>query len=156
MHTAHAAQDTPEILLASQYVTFRVGSMFFGVDVAQVQEIIRYQPMTPVPLAPDAIRGLVNLRGQIITAIDMRAQLKLEKFPEDSTPMNVVIRSGSEMVSLLVDGIGDVMDVDQRSFEPTPETVTPHIAAILHGVVKLEKQLLLLLNSGRCLNGDAV
>lgn len=110
--------------------------------------------MTPVPLAPKTVRGLVNLRGQIITAIDMRALLGLASFGKDSTPMNVVVRAGGEVVSLLIDGIGDVLDVDHRSYEPTPETVNPHIASILEGVFKLERELLLILNSERCLNGE--
>lgn len=133
--------------LAKQYVTFRVESLFFGVGVSKVQEIIRSQPMTPVPLAPEIVRGLVNLRGQIITAIDMRSMLRYEPFTENSSPMNVVIRTGSETISLLVDSIGDVIDVDPNAYESTPETVAPHIAQIVDGVFKLEKELLLILNT---------
>lgn len=140
--------------LDTQYVTFRVGSMFFGIGVAQVQEIIRHQPLTPVPLALEMVRGLVNLRGQIITAIDMRSMLQLEQFSETSTPMNVVIRTGGETISLLVDSIGDVIDIDRNSYEPTPETVAPQIAKILDGVLKLEKELLLILNTSSCLNSE--
>lgn len=136
---------------AKQYVTFRVGKLFFGVDVAEVQEIIRYQALTPVPLAPSIVRGLVNLRGQIITAIDMRALLRMDSFPPDSTPMNVVIRAAGETVSFLVDGIGDVIDVDATTYEPTPPTVNPHVAKIIDGVFKLERQLLLIIKPDACL-----
>lgn len=158
MDELEAATSSPRAIpekqlpLAKQYVTFKVGKLFFGVDVAEVQEIIRTQPMTPVPLAPEIVRGLVNLRGQIISAIDMRALLKLGKFPEDSTPMNVVVRTEGEVVCFLVDGIGDVIDVDHSTFESTPETVSAHISRILQGVFKLEKQLLLIVHSSKCLN----
>jgi purine-binding chemotaxis protein CheW len=151
MQTSSSVVKSESLSLADQYVTFRVGEMFFGVDVARVQEIIRHQPMTPVPLAPDIVRGLVNLRGQIITAIDMRALLQMDKFAVNSTPMNVVIQAGGEVLSLLVDGIGDVLDVNHRTYEPTPETVKPRLAAILDGVFKLDSQLLLILNTDNCL-----
>lgn len=136
--------------LANQYVTFRAGGLFFGVDVLKVQEIIRYQSMTPVPLAPAAVRGLINLRGQIITAVDLRSILKLESGNDELKSMNVVIRAGDETVSLLVDSIGDVLEVEPAQFESTPETVAPHLRNILHGVFKLKDELLLVLNGRAC------
>jgi purine-binding chemotaxis protein CheW len=136
--------------MATQYVTFRAGELFFGVDVLKVQEIIRYQSMTPVPLAPVAVRGLINLRGQIIAALDLRAILKLKKEVNDVQPMNVVLRVGDETISLLVDSIGDVIEVEQDDYEPTPETIAPHISNILHGVYKLRNELLLVLNGKAC------
>ena len=142
---------TTENELATQYVTFRAGGLFFGVDVLKVQEIIRYQSMTPVPLAPPAVRGLINLRGQIIAAVDLRSILKLEQRDNEDKPMNVVVRAGEETVSLLVDSIGDVIEVASGEYEPTPETVAPHIRSILHGVFKLSNELLLVLNSRACI-----
>lgn len=134
--------DNNSSLQVTQFVTFSVGSLSFGVNVEQVQEIIRNQPITPVPLAPKIVRGVVNLRGQIITAIDMRALLKLADFDPDKSPMNVVIRTGGEVLSLLVDRIGDVVDVSHSLFETTPETVPTHISQIVKGIFKLEHQLL--------------
>lgn len=149
--TANEFQSSSaHVQLAKQYVTFRVDRMFFGVDVSEVQEIIRHQPMTPVPLAPKTVRGLVNLRGQIITAIDMRSMLRLDRYADDSSPMNVVIRAGGETLSLLVDAIGDVIDVDHSTYEVTPETIAPHIAFVIDGVFKLEKELLLILKTESC------
>ena len=139
--------DGVDLQLAKQYVTFVVGKMLFGVNLEEVQEIIRYQPLTPVPLAPKIVKGIVNLRGQIITAIDMRAVLNLGEFEEDSTPMNVIIKSGRDTMSLLVDKIGDVIDVDANSFEPTPETISENIKRIIDGVFKLDKQLLFILKA---------
>ncbi len=139
--------------LATQYVTFRAGGLFFGVDVLKVQEIIRYQAMTPVPLAPTAVKGLINLRGQIIAAVDLRSILELDNEKDDEKPMNVVIRAGDETISLLVDSIGDVIEVDKNEYESTPETIAPHIRGILHGVFKLKEELLLVLNGKACLEG---
>ncbi len=132
---------TPD--LATQYVTFRVGPLFLGIDVAKVQEVLRYQPMTSVPLAPPVVKGLINLRGQIITALDLRQMLKLTPFEGTEQPMNVVVRTGTEVVSLLVDSIGDVIEVQPSSFENLPETVAGHLRAVLSGVFKLERELLL-------------
>lgn len=133
--------------LPTTYVTFRAGPLYFGVDVDKVQEVLRYQPMTPVPLAPAMVKGLVNLRGQIITAIDLREMLKLEPFPNQSTPMKVVIRTSNEVVSLLVDSIGDVIEVSSQDFEPIPETVSSHLKSLLSGVFKLQDELMLVLDA---------
>src|SRR5438874_826198 len=95
-----------------QYCTFYVDGHYFGLEVLNVQEIIRYQEMTRVPLAPSVVRGLINLRGQIVTAIDLRRRLGLTERPADQSPMNVVIRTDDEAVSLLVDEIGDVREVE--------------------------------------------
>lgn len=141
--------------LPSQYVTFRVGDLFFGIDVLQVQEIIRYQAMTPVPLAPGAVRGLINLRGQIITAIDLRTILQMSNLNEDSKPMNVVVKVGSEVVSLLVDSIGDVCDVALQDFEDVPDTVAPYLRSILKGVFKMKSGLLLILGGELCIKSIA-
>lgn len=129
----------------SQLCTFRLGKLLFGVDVRYVQEVIRYQEMTVVPLAPKYIRGLINLRGQIVTAIDMRARLGLPEV-KDSLPMNVVIRSGDGVVSLLVDEIGDVLQPDSSTFERVPETVETGLREILGGIHKLDKCLLMLVD----------
>ncbi|NDC37958.1 MAG: chemotaxis protein CheW [Proteobacteria bacterium] len=139
----HTATEGLAAGLATQYVTFRVGPLFFGVDVAQVQEVLRYQPMTPVPLAPAMVKGLVNLRGQIIAALDLREMLRLTPFASSERPMNVVIRTGTEVVSLLVDSIGDVMEVSPASYEEVPETVSAHLRSLVRGVFKLEEELLL-------------
>src|SRR5579863_3440533 len=108
---------------AQQFCTFYVDRQFFGVPVQQVQEVIRYQEMTRVPLVPQVIRGLINLRGQIVTAIDLRRRLGMAERPADQLPMNVVVRTDDGALSLLVDEIGDVIEVEESSFEPPPETL---------------------------------
>src|SRR5690348_8953193 len=90
----------------AQYCTFWVDGLFFGVAVGAVQEVLRYQPLTAVPSAPEAVQGLINLRGQIVTALDLRCRLGLPPREGEALPMNVIVRSRGEVVSLLVDVIG--------------------------------------------------
>lgn len=130
-----------------QLCTFIIDGMLFGVDVMNVQEVIRYQEMTVVPLASANVRGLINLRGQIVTAIEMRARLGLDPRNDDALPMNVVTTTADGVVSLLVDEIGDVLEVEERTFERPPETISAAFRELVPGVFKLEGKLLLLLDA---------
>lgn len=132
-----------------QFCTFFIDSLFFGVDVQRVQEVLREQEMTRVPLAPAVVQGLINLRGQIVTAIDLRRRLELRDRKGDRAPMNVVVRTDDGAVSLLVDEIGDVIKVQGDTFEPPPETLTGVTRHLIRGIHKLEKQLLLVLDIDR-------
>ena len=134
-----------------QYSTFSVDSLFFGIEVLKVQEVLRYLEMTSVPLAPDVIEGLINLRGQIVTAVDMRRRLGLPPRKDGETPMNMVIRSDDGAVSLLVDEIGDVVEVGSDSYEPVPDNVPRSQRELILAVHKLEGRLLLILNTERVL-----
>src|SRR4051812_30912575 len=107
-----------------QFCTFVVDGLYLGVDVLKVQEVIRYQELTRVPLVSDVIRGLINLRGQIVTAVDLRRRMGLAARPADRLPMNVVVRAGEGVVSLLVDEIGEVVNVGRDAFERPPETLS--------------------------------
>ncbi len=126
--------------------------MFFGVDVKNVQEIIRFQEVTKVPTATNAVSGLINLRGQIVTAIDLRARLGIPPYTGQKTPMNVVIRTDDGAVSLLVDEIGDVLSVPESSFEKAPETLRSEARAFIRGVFKLKDRLLLILDSEKAVD----
>lgn len=132
-----------------QFCTFFLGEHYFGIDVLKVQEIIRYQTMTRVPLAPPVIRGLINLRGQIVTAIDLRRRLELPERANDALPVNVVVHTDDGAVSLLVDEIGDVLQVDESSFEKPPETVKGASRGLIRGAYKLDDRLLLILETDR-------
>lgn len=132
-----------------QYCTFHLGNLFMGVDVESVQEVLRFQEMTPVPLANDVVEGLINLRGQIVTALDLRRRLEIQPRSEGQLPMNVVVRSSDGVVSLLVDEIGDVVDVDDEQFEAVPPTLEGIAGELLEGVIKFEDRLLLVLNTER-------
>jgi len=124
-----------------------VNGLFFGVEVLKVQEVIRYQGMTPVPLAPAMIQGLINLRGQIVTAIDLRRRLELAPRGTDELPMNVVVRSDDGAVSLLVDEIGDVVEIQDDIYERPPETLQGVARELVQGVYKLKERLLLILDT---------
>lgn len=137
---------------AQQFCTFFLEGLFFGIEVEKVQEVIRYQEMTHVPLAPSVVGGLINLRGQIVTAVDMRRRLGLSERPEDQLPMNVVVRTEDGAVSLLVDEIGDVLETEEESFERPPETVQGVARELIRGVYKLKGQLLLILDTDKALN----
>lgn len=140
----------------NQYCTFYLDGYYFGVEVLQVQEVIRYQEMTSVPLAHPVVRGLINLRGQIVTAIDLRRRLGFADRPADQLPMNVVIRTDEGAVSFLVDEIGDVLDVDQDSFERAPETMQGPARELIRGVHKLKDGLLLILDKDKAIQVDCV
>jgi purine-binding chemotaxis protein CheW len=140
---------------SKQVCTFLVDGLLFGVEVTRVQEVLRHQEMTPVPLAPAVIEGLINLRGQIVTAIDLRRRLALSPPPTDQLPMNVVVRQDDGVVSLLADEIGDVVDVEDACFEPVPETMNQCSKDLIQGVYKLEAQLLLLLKTELVVRVDA-
>jgi purine-binding chemotaxis protein CheW len=147
--------ETADRTLSRQYSTFDVAGLYFGIDVLQVQEVLRCQEMTPVPLAPAVIEGLINLRGQIVTAVDMRRRLGLEPRADGQTAMNVVVRTEEGAVSLLVDEIGDVVEVDSASFERPPENLDPAIRDLVRGIHKLKDRLLLVLDTGQTLNLDS-
>jgi purine-binding chemotaxis protein CheW len=130
-----------------KFCTFMLDGMLFGVEVLKVQEVIRFQEMTRVPLAPSVVRGLINLRGQIVTAIDLRRRLELRDRLTDQPPMNVVIRTDDEAVSLLVDEISDVREVDEDAFERPPETLKGIARELIRGAYKLKDRLLLVLDT---------
>ena len=132
-----------------QFCTFHLAGYYFGVYVTAVQEVIRPQPMTRVPLAPPVVRGLINLRGRIVTALDLRRRLGLPDLPSDRAPMNVVVRTGDGPVSLLVDEIGDILTVPGAAFERPPGTVSGPAGELIRGVYKLDGQLLLVLDASR-------
>jgi purine-binding chemotaxis protein CheW len=140
---------------SGQFSTFFVADMFFGVDVLDVQEVLRSQQMTPVPQAPDVVRGLINLRGQIVTAIDMRRRLGLQPPAEDLTPMNMVVRTSEGVVSLLVDEIGDVLDVDAATYERSPDNLDPAARELIRGVYKLKDRVLLVLDTEKAVEVDS-
>jgi purine-binding chemotaxis protein CheW len=131
----------------SQFCTFYLDGLLFGVELKGVQEVIRSLEMTQVPLAPEVVGGLINLRGQIVTAVDLRRRLELETRPPEALPMNVVVRSEDGAVSLLVDEIGDVVEVEDTTFEPPPETLRGNVRAMILGVHKLENNLLHVLDT---------
>jgi purine-binding chemotaxis protein CheW len=148
--TTDTATRNPELAQTSgQLSTFYVADLFFGVDVLRVQEVLRFQQMTRVPQAANVIEGLINLRGQIVTAIDMRRRLHLPLRDDGQTPMNIVVRTEDGAVSLLVDEIGEVLDVDSATYERPPGNLDPAALDLIRGVYKLKDRLLLVLDAER-------
>ena len=137
-----------------QFATFYVAGLYLGIEVFRVQEVNRYQAMTRVPLAPAVVSGLINLRGQIVTALDLRRRLELPDRPDDQYPTNVVVRVGEDAVSLLVDDVGDVIEVANDLLESAPATVTGVARELIRGVYKLDGALLLLLDLDKTVTVD--
>lgn len=134
-----------------QYSTFRISDLLLGIEVVKVQEVIRYQDMTVVPLAPGVIEGLINLRGQIVIAIDTHRSLGLPRATRDALPINVVIHSDDGVVSLLVDDIGDVIDVPLDAYAPVPDNMPKEQRELIECVYDLKEGLMLVLNTTRLL-----
>ncbi len=132
-----------------QFCTFYLAEHYFGIDVLRVQEVIRAQGVTRVPLAPPVVRGLINLRGQIVTVLDLRRRFGLPDAPPDGDPVTVVVRTDDGPVGLLVDEVGDVLVLPETAFEPAPETLRGPTRELIRGVYKLDGRLLLLLDATR-------
>jgi len=130
-----------------QFCTFYLGQRCFGLDVLKVQEIVRHQPMTHVPLAHPMVRGLINLRGQIVTAIDLRCRLDLPPLADDREPVNIVVETDDGAVSLLVDEIGDVLELTPEQFERPLATLQGPARDLVRGAYKLSDRLVVILDS---------
>ena len=134
---------------ARQFATFRLDHQLFGVPVLQVREVIRCQAVTRVPLAPPAVRGLINLRGDIVPAIDLRQRLALPPRPVEESALSLVVSHGQEIVSLLVDEMEDVVDVEDAELEAVPDHLPAELREVLVGIYKLRGELLLALDPER-------
>lgn len=129
-----------------QLTTFRLTDELFGVDALHVQEILTYQEISPVPLAPDYVKGLINLRGQIVTVLDLRQRLGFEPLEDESTGMNLIVQSEEGPMSLLVDTIGNVLDIPAEQLVPPPGTVRGVAVQYIQAVCQLEDELLIVLD----------
>ena len=136
-----------------QFVTFRIDRHLLGLDVLGVREINRVVDMTPVPRAPEHVRGLVNLRGQIVTVFDLGARLGLGARLIGGATHNVILKS--DAVGLLVDAIGEVIQAEVEDIEAPPANVGGIEGEFINGVVKLEKELLVVLSAEKLLNYSA-
>jgi purine-binding chemotaxis protein CheW len=126
--------------------TFWLDRLYFGVNVRDVQGVISHQPLTRVPLAPPAVRGLINLRGEVIAGIDLRPCLELEAKTGECTWTNIILKGSSGSVSLLVDRVGNIATVAEHQLEPPPETLPARIREITDRVCQIDGRLMLLLD----------
>lgn len=134
---------------ADQLCTFRAGPLLLGVDVRDVREVVQLTEMTVVPNAHPAIQGLINLRGRIATSVDLCRRLDVPSLGSGQDPVHLVTVSHGEPVTLLVDSIGDVVDVDPSAYEPPPTTMTGGAKELILGAYKLDDELLLVLDVRR-------
>lgn len=133
--------STDNKMKPKQFSTFTIDGMLYGIDVMKVQEVTKPLQVTHMQTAPDFIKGLINLRGQIATAIGLRELFGL-KDCSTCAKMTVVCKIEDVLLSLLVDNIGDVIEVTEQSFEPTPHTISPSIRNFMQGVYKTEEGIL--------------
>ena len=145
--------------MTRQFTTFYLRGLYFGIDVAHVREVIRCLPLTRVPTAPSVVLGLVNLRGQIVTTLDLRRRLALAgDDAATASPIHVIVDASEfaeGIVSLRVDQIGDVVEVDEALFEPPPATLHGIGRQLIRGAYKLPDRLLLILDIERTVSGWA-
>lgn len=138
---------------ASQLCGFKIMNGQYAIPVLEVQEVVKPQRVTPVPLGPEYVDGLINLRGQIVTAINLRVLFGLPPKVEDKENyMNIIVRWGDSLYALVVDEIMDVMDVENSTFEDTPDTIDESLKGYIRGVFKLENELLTLLSLEKLLD----
>ncbi len=116
------------------WATFHLAGELFAVPVEHVQEVMMPQPLTPVPLAPAHVVGLINLRGHIVPAVDLRARMRVRPDPGNTPGGVVVIRSGGELVGLLVDAIGDVLTLPAATWRSTPDTLNAQHRVFVFGI----------------------
>jgi purine-binding chemotaxis protein CheW len=143
MSDVQRAKEKSDII---QLATFYLGGELFGVDALYVQEILTYQEITSVPIAPDYVRGLINLRGQIVTVIDLRSRLGFDSMDNGRAGMNLIVSSDEGLMSLLVDQIGNVLDVYANHLKPAPGTIRGVAVQYIRAVYQLEDELLIVLD----------
>ncbi|MBT4760114.1 MAG: chemotaxis protein CheW [Bdellovibrionaceae bacterium] len=136
-----------------QVCEFKIGQDFFGISVLNIQEIIKPQKITKVPLSDNYVKGLINLRGQIVTGLSLRTLFGLEEKSTEEN-MNVIVRHEDQLISFMVDKICDVQDLEKQDFQQTPDTISRKIAQYVSGVYKLEDRLLIILDINRLMNNN--
>ena len=129
-----------------EFVTMRVGGQLLGISVLAVQDVLRDQAVANVPLSPPVVAGLLNIRGRIVTAVDMRQRLGLDAQEDGAETMNVVVEYRSELYSLVVDSVGDVYNLPMEEFERSPANLESSWREVAAGVFKMDGELLVILD----------
>ena len=135
----------------TEYVTTMIGGQLFGLPISRVQDVFMPDRMTRVPLASSDVAGVLNLRGRIVTAIDMRARLGLAKREGDKPPMAVGVELRGESYGLLIDSVGEVLKLPDAGREANPINLDPRMAKMAAGIHRLDGQLLVILDVDRVL-----
>ena len=137
-----------------QVVSFKLGSEEYGVDIAQVQEINRMVAVTHVPRAPQFMEGVINLRGQLIPIIDLRARFGMPRAEHTKNTRIVVTEIGAKRVGMVVDSVSEVLRLPVEDIEPAPEMITGVDTEYIRGVGKIEDRLIILLDLARIISGS--
>ena len=143
--------DSDEVL---QWVTFRLENETYGVNVMQVQEVLRYSEIAPVPGSPSYVLGIINLRGSVVTVIDTRSRFGL--LPDEITDNTrvVIIESDKQVIGILVDSVAEVVYMKASEIEPAPNVGTDESAKFIRGVCNRENELLILVDLDKLLGDD--
>ncbi len=149
MHAPVARLDAAPA--ATEFVTFRLADQWLGIPVLLVQEVLSSQRLAKVPVAPEAVAGFLNLRGQIVTALDLRVTLELPPRSSDASQMNVVVQHDGELFAFIVDDVGDVVTVAPTDVEPPPTTLDARWRSVAHGIIRREAGLLVVVRVGALL-----
>ena len=131
---------------SKEFLTINIAGQRFGVPILQVQDVLGSQRVTRIPLAPPEVAGSLNLRGRIVTAIDVRCRLGVEAREDGAKQMSVVVEHESELYSLIIDSVGDVLNLHDSQFENTPSTLDPSWREIASGIYRLDGELLIILD----------
>ena len=137
-----------------EYVTMTIGGQWFGIPVLSVQDVLGPQNIAMIPLAPPEVAGSLNLRGRIVTAIDPRVRLGLPDREDDATVMSVVVEHLGELYSLLIDQVGEVLQLPSSRFEHSPASLDQRWRDISTGIYRLDDRLLIVIDIERLLNFD--
>jgi purine-binding chemotaxis protein CheW len=140
---------------STEYVTAMVGEQLFGVPIARVQDVFQPDRMTRVPLSSQDIAGILNLRGRIVTVIDMRCRLGMAQHKTGQPPMAIGIECRGESYGLLIDKIGEVMRLADSMRENNPVNLDARLAQVSSGIIRLDSQLLVVLDIDRVLQVSA-
>ncbi|HPF46016.1 MAG: chemotaxis protein CheW [Alphaproteobacteria bacterium] len=143
-----------EKLNKNDFVTIWLDGQMCGIPVLEVHDVLSRQTITKVPKSPVAVAGVLNLRGQIVTAIDLRKRLKLKDRDEGMEEMNIVVEYQKEPYSLIIDSVGDVLSLSEEAFERNPVTLDPHWQSVSNGIFRLENELLVILDIEKLLTLD--
>jgi purine-binding chemotaxis protein CheW len=138
--TAEAYGETED------FITFNIAEQLFGLPVLKVQDVLSTHRITRIPLAPPEIAGSLNLRGRIVTAVDVRRRVGLPPRVEQGGNMSIVVEHGGDLYSLLVDSVGEVLALGESDFERNPPTLDARLREYSHGIYRLNDELLVVLN----------
>ncbi|MBV9346693.1 MAG: chemotaxis protein CheW [Pseudolabrys sp.] len=135
----------------NEYVTAMVGGQLFGLPILRVQDVFIPERLTRVPLSPPEVAGVLNLRGRIVTLIDVARRLELERTIVEAQPMAIGVDAHGESYALLIDSIGEVLKLDDKARESNPVNMDPRLARVSSGVYRLDAELLVVLDVDRVL-----